>query len=134
VEVRPAEQRAHEPATMAMPRPLGVTLLAYLQLLLSLSHLAGVVLIIMNHSPSKWRLVGFLLGNSLFGFLLYLSVGVGFLYGRNWARLLYLICGLAAVLITVTAVDRLLGMLQLVFYGAVAFYLTRSSVRSFFTQ
>jgi hypothetical protein len=125
-------------------RPLGITFLAIIQILIGIGGLL-VGLAIMAFSTLLTALpgaigtlastVGLVIGGVfLFFSLIWLATGVGFLHGRGWAWTLGMIFTVLSLL--GAAYVAFIGIYQagyaLVFWIIMLFYLTRSRVKVFF--
>ena len=125
------------------PRPIGITLLAIIQILIGVLGLLVSVAIIgfsalLSILPAFGTLastVGIVIGGVfLFFSLIWLATGVGFLHGRGWAWTLGMIFTVLSLL--GSAYVAFIGIYQagyaLVFWIIMLFYLTRSHVKVFF--
>ena len=129
------------------PRPIGITLLAIIQILIGLLGLLVSVVIIGLAALfaglfSAIPVIGILIGTVgvviggvfLFFSLIWLATGVGFLHGRGWAWTLGMIFTVLSLL--GAAYVAFIGVYQagyaLVFWIIMLFYLTRSHVKVFF--
>src|SRR4029077_7207985 len=126
------------------PRPIGITFLAIIQILIGLlGLLVSVVIIgysaILSTLPVVGALastVGLVIGGVfLFFSLIWLATGVGFLHGRGWAWTLGMIFTVLSLLGAVGAL--IIGLITggvggLIFWGLMLYYLTRTHVKAFF--
>jgi len=125
------------------PRPIGITLLAIVQILIGvLGLLASLAIIgvaaLFSTLPQVGSListVGIVIGGVfLFFSLIWLATGVGFLHGRGWAWTLGMIFTVLSIL--GAAYVAFTGLYQagyaLVFWIIMVIYLTRSHVKVFF--
>jgi len=128
---------------MKPPRPIGVTLIAIVQILVGvIGLLASLAIIGVAALLSTLPAVGGLLaagglvigGVVLFFSIIWLATGVGFLHGRGWAWTLGMIFTVLSVL--GAGFVLYLGIYQavygLVFWIIMIVYLTRSHVKVFF--
>jgi len=125
------------------PRPIGITFLAIIQILIGLLGLL-VSVVIIGYSALLATLpvvgalastVGLVIGGVfLFFSLIWLATGVGFLHGRGWAWTLGMIFTVLSIL--GAAYVAYTGIYQagyaLVFWIIMIIYLTRSHVKVFF--
>ncbi len=125
------------------PRPLGITFLAIIQILIGvLGLLVSIVIIafsaLLTTLPAIGTLastVGLVIGGVfLFFSLIWLATGVGFLHGKGWAWTLGMIFTILSIL--GAAYVAFTGVYQagyaLVFWIIMIIYLTRSHVKVFF--
>ncbi len=125
------------------PRPLGITFLAIIQILIGVLGLLVSLAIIgssalLSALPAVGTLastVGLVIGGVfLFFSLIWLATGVGFLHGRGWAWALGMIFTVLSIL--GAAYVAFIGIYQagyaLGFWIIMLFYLTRSHVKVFF--
>jgi len=125
------------------PRPLGITFLAIIQILIGvLGLLVSIVIIafsaLLTTLPAIGTLastVGLVIGGVfLFFSLIWLATGVGFLHGKGWAWTLGMIFTVLSIL--GAAYVAFTGVYQagyaLVFWIIMIIYLTRSHVKVFF--
>jgi hypothetical protein len=125
------------------PRPLGITFLAIIEILIGvLGLLVSVTIIGVSALFSTIPVVGTLIGSVgvvigvvfLFFTLIWLATGVGFLHGRGWAWTLGMIFTVLSIL--GAAYVAFIGIYQagyaLVFWIIMIIYLTRSHVKVFF--
>jgi hypothetical protein len=125
------------------PRPIGITFLAIIEILIGVLGLLVSVLIIafsalLSILPAIGTLastVGLVVGGVfLFFSLIWLATGVGFLHGRGWAWTLGMIFTVLSIL--GSAYIAFIGVYQagyaLVFWIIMIIYLTRSHVKVFF--
>ena len=125
-------------------RPIGITILAVLEILIGVVGLLGSLAIIgFSALFSSLPRVGALLGTIgliiggivLFFSLIWLATGAGFLHGRGWSWTLGMIF---SVLSLIGAVGALIiglitgGVGGLIFWGLMLYYLTRTHVKAFF--
>src|SRR5712664_2932758 len=125
------------------PRPLGITFLAIIEILIGVvGLLVSVTIIGVSALFSTLPVVGTLIGSVgliiggvfLFFSLIWLATGVGFLHGRGWAWTLGMIFTVLSIL--GAAYVAFIGIYQagyaLVFWIIMMIYLTRSHVKVFF--
>jgi hypothetical protein len=125
------------------PRPIGITFLAIIQILIGVLGLLASALIIgfsalLTTLPAIGTLastVGLVIGGVfLFFSLIWLATGVGFLHGKGWAWTLGMIFTVLSIL--GAAYVAFTGVYQagyaLVFWIIMIIYLTRSHVKVFF--
>src|SRR3989442_7264572 len=125
------------------PRPIGITLLAIIQILIGvLGLLVSVAIIGLAALLSGLPAVGALIGTvgvvigGVFAFfsLIWLATGIGFLHGRGWAWTLGMVFTVLSIL--GAAYVAYTGVYQagyaLVFWIIMIIYLTRSHVKVFF--
>jgi hypothetical protein len=125
------------------PRPLGITFLAIIEILIGVvGLLVSVTIIGVSALFSTIPVVGTLIGSVgvvigvvfLFFTLIWLATGVGFLHGRGWAWTLGMIFTVLSIL--GAAYVAFIGIYQagyaLVFWIIMIIYLTRSHVKVFF--
>src|SRR5690348_3873057 len=125
------------------PRPIGITLLALVQILIGvLGLLVSLAFIGLAALFSTLPAVGVLIGGvglvigGVFAFfsLIWLATGVGFLHGKGWAWTLGMIFTVLSIL--GAAYVAFIGIYQagyaLVFWIIMIVYLTRSHVKIFF--
>jgi hypothetical protein len=125
-------------------RPIGVTILAVLEILIGIVGLLGSLAIIgFSALFSTLPRVGALLGTIgliiggivLFFSLIWLATGAGFLHGRGWSWTLGMIFSILSLLGAVGALTIGLitgGVGGLIFWGLMLYYLTRNHVKAFF--
>jgi hypothetical protein len=125
-------------------RPVGVTILAVLEILIGIiGLLASLAIIGFSALFSTLPRVGSLLGTIgliiggvvLFFSLIWLATGAGFLHGRGWSWTLGMIFSILSLLGTIGALTIGLitgGVGGLVFWGLMLYYLTRTHVKAFF--
>jgi hypothetical protein len=129
--------------TQKPPRPIGITFLAIIQILIGVLGLLVSALIIgfsalLTTLPAIGTLastVGLVIGGVfLFFSLIWLATGVGFLHGKGWAWTLGMIFTILSILGAAYVVFT--GVYQagyaLVFWIIMIIYLTRSHVKVFF--
>jgi hypothetical protein len=125
------------------PRPIGITLLAIIQILIGvLGLLASLAIIGVAALFSTLPTVGTLLGTvgivigGVFAFfsLIWLATGIGFLHGKGWAWTLGMIFTVLSIL--GAAYVAFIGIYQagyaLVFWIIMIIYLTRHHIKVFF--
>ena len=125
-------------------RPVGITILAALEILIGVvGLLASLVIIGFSALFSTLPKVGSLLGAVglvvggvvlLFG-VIWLATGVGFLHGRGWSWTLGMIFSVLSLLGAIGALTIGLitgGVGGLIFWGLMLYYLTRTHVKAFF--
>src|SRR5437016_3182344 len=125
-------------------RPVGITILAVLEILMGIvGLLASLVIIGFSALFATLPTVGPLLGAIglviggvvLFFSIIWLATGVGFLHGRGWSWTLGMIFSILSLLGAVGALTIGLitgGVGGLVFWGLMLYYLTRTHVKAFF--
>src|SRR5213594_676199 len=125
-------------------RPVGITILALLEILIGIvGFLASLLIIGFSALFSTLPRVGVLLGTIglvvggivLFFSLIWLATGVGFLHGRGWSWTLGMIFSILSLLGAIGALTIGLitgGVGGLVFWGLMLYYLTRTHVKAFF--
>src|SRR2546425_9108242 len=127
------------------PRPLGITFLAIIQILIGVfGLLISLAIIAFSALLSALPAVGALIGTVgvviggvfLFFSMIWLATGVGFLHGRGWAWTLGMIFTVLSIL--GAAYVAFTGVYQagyaLVFWIIMIIYLTRSHVKVFFSK
>src|SRR5438132_2802617 len=130
---------------MQLPsRPVGITILAILEILIGIvGLLASLVIIGFSALFSTLPTVGFLLGAVgliisgvlLFFSVVWLATGVGFLHGRGWSWTLGMIFSVLSLLGAIGALTIGLitgGVGGLIFWGLMLYYLTRTHAKAFF--
>jgi hypothetical protein len=125
-------------------RPIGVTILAVLEILIGIvGFLASLAIIGFSALFSTFPRIGSLLGTIgliiggvvLFFSLIWLATGAGFLHGRGWSWTLGMIFSIPSLLGAVGALAVGLitgGVGGLIFWGLMLYYLTRNHVKAFF--
>ncbi len=122
-------------------RPVGITIIAILVILGGIiGLLVGLAIfafsaLVATVGASSIGSVGTIIGGIfLFFSLLWLAVGIGFLSGKGWAWILGMIVTVLSLLGSVSAivVGQPGGVLGLVFWGSLIYYLTRPRVKAFF--
>jgi hypothetical protein len=125
-------------------RPAGITILAVLEILIGIvGLLASLVIIGFSAVFSTLPRVGSLLGSIgliiggvvLFFGITWLTTGAGFLRGRGWSWTLGMIFSVLSLLGAVGSLTLGLitgGVVGLVFWGFMLYYLTRTHVKAFF--
>jgi len=127
-----------------LSRPIGITVLAVLEILIGIvGLLASLAIIGLSALLSTLPRVGFLLGTFglvvggvvLFFSLIWLATGAGFLHGRGWSWTLGMIFSILSLLGAVGAL--IIGLITgavggLIFWGLMLYYLTRTHVKAFF--
>jgi hypothetical protein len=125
-------------------RPVGITILAVLEILIGIvGLLASLAIIGISALFSTLPTVGFLVGTVgliiggvfLFFSIIWLATGVGFLHGRGWSWTLGMIFSILSLLGAVGALTIGLvtgGIVGLIFWGLMLYYLTRNHVKVFF--
>src|SRR3989442_4452573 len=126
------------------PRPIGITILAVLEILIGIVGLLGSLVIIgfsalFSTIPTVGSLIGavglIIGGVVLFFSLIWLTSGVGFLHGRSWSWTLGMIFSILSLLGAIGALTIGLitgGVGGLIFWGLILCYLTRTHVKAFF--
>ncbi|TMI48581.1 hypothetical protein E6H17_03270 [Candidatus Bathyarchaeota archaeon] len=125
-------------------RPVGITILAMLEILIGIvGLLASLVIIGFSALFSTLPTVGSLLGAIglviggvvLFFGVIWLATGVGFLHGRGWSWTLGMIFSALSLLGAIGALTIGLvtgGVGGSIFWGLMLYYLTRTHVKAFF--
>ena len=125
-------------------RPVGITVLAILEILIGLVGLLASVAIIgfstlFSTLPRVGSLLGtiglFIGGVVLFFSLMWLATGAGFLHGTGWSWTLGMIFSILSLLGAIGALTIGLitgGIGGLIFWGLMLYYLTRTHVKAFF--
>ncbi|HVH14102.1 MAG TPA: hypothetical protein VNA15_00065 [Candidatus Angelobacter sp.] len=125
-------------------RPVGITILAVLEILIGIvGLLASLAIIGLPALLSTLPRVGSLLGTFgliigavvLFFSIIWLTTGAGFLHGRGWSWTLGMIFSILSLLGAAGALTIGLitgGVGGLVFWGLMPYYLTRTHVKAFF--
>src|SRR2546425_2960709 len=128
-------------------RPVGITILAVLEILIGIVGLlaslaivgffAAVSPLLLSSAIGSWVTAwGLIIGGVvLFFSIIWLATGVGFLHGRGWSRTLGLIFGILSMFGAIGALAIGLitgGVVGIVFWGLMLYYLTRTHVKSFF--
>jgi hypothetical protein len=125
-------------------RPVGITILAILEILIgTVGLLASLAIIGFSALLSTLPRVGSLLGTFgliigavvLFFSIIWLATGAGFLHGRGWSWTLGVIFSALSLLGAIGALTIGLitgGIGGLVFWGLMLYYLTRTHVKAFF--
>ena len=130
--------------TQKPSRPVGITILAVLEILIGIvGLLTSLVIIGFSALFSTLPTVGSLLGAIglvvggvvLFFSVIWLATGVGFLHGRGWSWTLGMIFSALSLLGAIGALT--IGLLTggvggLIFWGLMLYYLTRTHVKAFF--
>jgi hypothetical protein len=125
-------------------RPVGITILALLEILIgTVGFLASLLIIGFSALFSTLPRVGALLGTVglfvggivLFFSLIWLATGVGFLHGRGWSWTLGMVFSALSLIgaigaLTIGLVTGAVG--GLIFWGLMLYYLTRTHVKVFF--
>ena len=130
--------------TQRPSRPVGITILAVLEILIGIVGLLGSLVIIgfsalFSTLPTVGSLIGavglIIGGVVLFFSLIWLATGVGFLHGRGWSWTLGMIFSILSLLGAIGALTIGLitgGVGGLIFWGLILYYLTRTHVKAFF--
>lgn len=125
-------------------RPVGITILAVLEILIGIvGLLASLAIIGLSTLLSTLPRVGSLLGTFgliigavvLFFSIIWLATGVGFLHGKGWSWTLGIIFSILSLLGAIGALTIGLvtgGVGGLIFWGLMLYYLTRTHVKAFF--
>jgi hypothetical protein len=125
-------------------RPIGVTILAVLEILIGIVGLLASLVIIgfsalfstLPRIGSLLGTIGLLIGGVVLLFsLIWLATGAGFLHGRGWSWTLGMIFSILSLLGAVGALTIGLitgGVGGLIFWGLMLYYLTRNHVKAFF--
>jgi len=125
-------------------RPVGITILAILEILIGIvGLLASLAIIGLSALLSTLPRVGSLLGTFgliigavvLFFSIIWLATGVGFLHGRRWSWALGMIFSILSLLGAIGALTIGLitgGVGGLIFWGLMLYYLNRTHVKAFF--
>ncbi len=131
--------------TQKPPRPIGVTIIAILAILVgAILFIAGLAVVALSGllaSAGLFGLGSLFAGIGLviagifffFGFIWTLT-GWGFLNGKGWARTLGLIFSILSILgnIVYVATGSLTGLVGLVIWGLMIYYLMEKRVKAFF--
>src|SRR2546426_5615091 len=132
--------------TQRPSRPVGITILAVLEILIGIvGLLASLVIIGFSALFATLPTVGSLLGAIglviggvvLFFSVIWLATGVGFLHGRSWSWTLGMIFSILSLLGAIGALTIGLitgGVGGLVFWRLMLYYLTSSHVKGFFRK
>jgi hypothetical protein len=127
-----------------LSRPVGITILAVLEILIGIVGLLGSLVMIgfsalLSTLPAVGSLlgaVGFIIGGVvLFFSIIWLATGVGFLHGKSWSWTLGMIFSILSLLgaIGALAIGLITGGVDgLFFWGLMLYYLTRTHVKAFF--
>ena len=130
--------------TQRPSRPVGITILAVLEVLIGIVGLLASLLIIGFSAlfatlPTVGPLlgaIGLVIGGVvLFFSIIWLATGVGFLHGRGWSWTLGMIFSVLSLLGAIGALTIGLitgGVGGLIFWGLMLYYLTRTHVKAFF--
>jgi len=125
-------------------RPVGITILALLEVLIGIvGFLASLLIIGFSALFSTLPRVGALFGTIglvvggivLFFSLIWLATGVGFIHGRGWSWTLGMIFSVLSLIGAIGALTIGLitgGVGGLIFWGLMLYYLTRTHVKAFF--
>ena len=125
-------------------RPVGITILAILEILIgTVGLLASLAIIGFSALFSTLPRVGSLLGTFgliigavvLFFSIIWFATGTGFLHGRGWSWTLGMVFSVLSLLGAIGALTIGLitgGVGGLVFWGLMLYYLTRTHVKAFF--
>ena len=125
-------------------RPAGITILAILEILIGVVGLLASLAIIglsalVATLPTIGGLlgaVGLIIGGIVLLFsVIWLATGIGFLHGRGWAWTLGMIFSVLSILGALTALAIGLytgGVVAVIFWGFMIYYLTRNHVKAFF--
>src|SRR2546427_2604128 len=124
-------------------RPLGITFLAIIQIPTGLLGLLVSIAIIafsalLTTLPTIGTLastVGLVIGGVfLFFSLIWLATGVGFLHGKGWSWTLGMIFSVLSILFAIgaAALGSTSGIVGIVIWFLMIYYLTRTRVKSFF--
>jgi hypothetical protein len=125
-------------------RPIGVTILAVLEILIGIvGLLASLAIIGLSALVSTLPAIGLLAGTiglviggvALFFSVVWLATGVGFLHGRGWAWSLGMIFSVLSLLGAFAALAIGLitgGIIGAFFWSLLLYYLTRNHVKIFF--
>jgi hypothetical protein len=125
-------------------RPVGITILAILEVLIGVvGLLASLAVIGLSALASTLPTIGFLAGTiglviggiALFFSIIWLATGVGFLHGRGWAWTLGMVFSVLSLLGAVAALSIGLvtgGIVGAFFWCLMLYYLTRNHVKAFF--
>src|SRR2546429_2878882 len=125
-------------------RPVGITILAVLEILMGIVGLLASLVIIGFSAlfatlPTVGSLVGaiglVIGGVVLFFSIIWLAIGVGVLHGRGWSWTLGMIFSILSLLGAIGALTIGLitgGVGGLIFWGLMLYYLTRTHVKAFF--
>src|SRR3989442_10367046 len=125
-------------------RPIGITMLAVLEILIGIVGLLASFMIIgfsalFSTLPTVGTLlgaVGLIIGGVvLFFSIIWLATGIGFLQGRGWSWTLGMIFSILSLLGAIGALTIGLitgGVGGLIFWSLMLYYLTRTHVKAFF--
>ena len=125
-------------------RPIGITILAVLEILIGIVGLLASLAIIgfsalfstLPRVGAVFGTIGLVLGGIvLFFSLIWLATGVGFLHGRGWSWTLGMIFSVLSLIGAIGALTIGLitgGVGGLIFWGLMLYYLTRTHVKVFF--
>ncbi len=125
-------------------RPVGITILAVLEILIGIVGLLASLVIIgfsalFSTLPTvgSWLgAVGLIIGGVvLFFSIIWLATGAGFLHGKGWSWTLGMIFSILSLLGAIGALTIGLvtgGVGGLIFWGIMLYYLTRTHVKAFF--
>jgi hypothetical protein len=128
-------------------RPVGITILAVLEILIGIVGLlaslaiigffAAVSPLLLSSAIGSWVTTwGLIIGGVvLFFSIIWLATGVGFLHGRGWSWTLGMIFSIFSMLGAIGALAIGLitgGAVGLFFWGLMLYYLTRTHVKAFF--
>lgn len=125
-------------------RPAGITILAIFEILFGVvGLLASIAIIGLSALVATLPTIGGLIGTLglilggvvLFFSVVWLATGVGFLHGRGWAWTLGMIFSILSILGAIGALALGLysgGVVGLIFWGLMIYYLTRNHVKAFF--
>ncbi|MDO8586628.1 MAG: hypothetical protein Q7T82_06265 [Armatimonadota bacterium] len=126
----------------ARRRPVSVSVIAWLLTAAgSLSVIFAPILLLIGQIPEvreAWRAQGIsgtqAAVSSLIGGAVTILCGVGMLFGRNWARILYLVIGPAGLIVGwLMNGFRPTSILSVIFYLVVVFFLVRRDAVEYFT-
>jgi hypothetical protein len=127
-------------------RPVGITMLAVLEILIGIVGLLASLAIIgfsahfsaLPRVGSLLGTIGSIIGGAVFFFsLTWLATGIGFIHGRSWSWTLGMISSILSLLGAIGALS--IGLITggaggLIFWGLVPYYLTRTHVKAFFRK
>src|SRR6058998_1773829 len=125
-------------------RPVGITILAVLEILIGIVGLLASLAIIgfsalfstLPRVGAVFGTIGLVIGGIAFFFsLIWLATGAGFLHGRDWSWTLGMIFSVLSLVGAIGALTIGLitgGVGGLIFWGLMLYYLTRTHVKAFF--
>jgi hypothetical protein len=119
-------------------RPLSVTIIGWLLIVLALLGAAGTILMLGN--PASMRVmaasglpVDIQIALSFAGLAVSLASGIGLLKRQNWARWLYVLWNVAAIVVALlTSPAKLLVLISVALLAIIAFFLFRAPANAWF--